>query len=84
MLVKLLVHMCVTQELAKSLGRASPPSLDDAIAWAHDNFVINTCHVRRQKTGNLPFLDLSVTDCLMLYLQCFDAVGWVAGRASGL
>jgi len=23
-------------------------------------------------------------DCLFTCLQCFDAVGWVAGRASGL
>jgi len=72
--------MCVTQELAKSLGRASPPSLDDAIAWARDNFVINTCHVRRQKTGNLPFLDLSVTDCLML---TFSALTLLVGRQEG-
>ena len=68
MLVKLLVHMYVTQELAKSFGRASPPSLDDAVAWAHDNFVLNTCQGRRQKTGNLPFLHLSMSDCLMLGL----------------
>ena len=25
-----------------------------------------------------------VTDCMQYSLQCFDAVGWAAGRASGL
>jgi len=32
-------------------------------------------------TGSGNTLYLYLTD---LYLQCFDAVGWVAGRASGL
>jgi len=38
---------------------------------------------QRQSTeGNI--INLLFIDLLMSYLQCFDAVGWAAGRASGL
>ena len=39
------------------------------------------------KQGLLHFQPVRVNDCLtglLFCLQCFDAVGWAAGRASGL
>jgi len=34
--------------------------------------------------ANMRFLTVNLYWCWTSCLQCFDAVGWVAGRASGL
>ena len=53
---------------------------------------INTCNMIRTQTGTrqMPLQHLDSNSCYyvinysVLCLQCFDDVGWVAGRASGL
>ena len=53
-----------------------PLQFQFAITSLHHAYVCNT----NNKNTTLRLLLLSKTACL----QCFDAVGWVAGRASGL
>jgi len=60
------VCVCVRQELAASVGRSPPVSLDDAMVWARDNFAVTICHVKRQKTGNSTistFISLGMNVC---------------------
>jgi len=35
-------------------------------------------------TASVPLADDTDVACFLLSLQCFDAVGWAAGRASGV
>ena len=39
---------------------------------------------RADSGGEIPHTDFLVLKGLQICLQCFDAVGWAAGRASGL
>ena len=51
-------------------------------------FVCNPLHLcRHLQTGENPYMLIEVFDlvnCIFKCLQYFDAVGWSAGRASGL
>ena len=62
----------------------SIPCPDD-LGFQVSNFQVLTFDTARAVSGQLIDLDkLSVRLNTVNYLQCFDTVGWLAGRASGL
>jgi len=54
-----------------AIVRGKPASFDILIHVVENNFIRETTH-------------FDCTHSSTLCLQCFDAVGWAAGRASGL
>jgi len=49
-----------------------------------DNHVLNELQLALNCIQSFVAFDFSLSEILLIGLQCFDAVGWAAGRASGL
>jgi len=49
-----------------------------------DNHVLNELQLALNCIQSFVAFVFSLSEILLIGLQCFDAVGWAAGRASGL
>jgi len=74
------VTLCSTKKYKNQLGMNFTPAYYFIII-IFIFYILNPC---TQLPGNEKIYDNNIVVFISVCLQCFDAVGWVAGRASGL